>query len=117
MTTQREVVDAFANGDTEPRRASNLRIRQSESGTRAYLVGGGNAVYAKREPINRVVAYTDWRNAPYQDRRETDLTSIGLRRQARRIFSMLPMDIEYEERDSHDEEKITPLADDIEALQ
>lgn len=117
MTTQREVVNAFVNGDEEPRRASNLKIVSPDDDSRAFLVGAGNAVYAKREPINRIIAYTDWRSANYRVRRETNMTSHGLRRQVRRIMTMLPPNVIREERESRDEDKITPLADDVEALQ
>jgi len=117
MTTQREVVDAFVDGDTEPRRASNLKIAAPSDDSRMYLIGGGDAVYAKREPINRLVVYRGWRHAPWRKADATRMTSRGLRRQARRILRMLPNDAEVVERESRDEDRITPLTSEVDALQ
>lgn len=116
MTTQAEVVTAFANFEDEPRRASNLAIRTPRNDSRAFLVGGGNAVYAKREPINRIVQYPDWRRGAYSYSRETNLTSRGLQRQARKVLRILPSDTALEQREDIDEDRVQPLADNIDCL-
>lgn len=66
MTAQREVIDAFFNGENAPRVASNFQMEVSPDETRAYLVSlrGPAYVLAKREPIQQ---FTVWNGNLFMD--------------------------------------------------
>jgi len=85
MTTQREVIEAFASFEESPRRASNFRlVKSDEVAQRAYLVGGRHAVYAKREPLSRIIVYPQWYR-DYYYRPNLAITTQAMQNQARRV--------------------------------
>lgn len=67
MVSQEEVIRAFKNFENEPRRASNFRMEVMDDGYTAYLIGGGDAVYAKREPLSNITVYDQHFRWPVND--------------------------------------------------
>jgi hypothetical protein len=123
MTTQDEVIEAFASFEERPRRASNFRLVESdEVAQRAYLVGGRYAVYAKREPLSRIITYPEWRR-DYGWHTGLLLTNSAMRRQAmlvkRRLLGSVYNDSWNEEHDDTIEmieSENTPTVDNFDDL-
>lgn len=123
MTTQAEVVDTFASFEERPHRASNFRLVESdEVAQRAYLVGGCHAVYAKREPLSRVIVYPEWRR-DYGWHTGLMVNNSAMRRQAmlvkRRLLGSVyndPWNEEHDDTIEMIESENTPTVDDFDDL-
>lgn len=63
MTSQREVAEAFVNGENSPKKASNFEMKVLDDGHTAYLIGGDAIVFAERLPIRDFTFYDQmmWR--------------------------------------------------------
>lgn len=125
MTTQQEVIDAFVNFETSPRCASNFKMVTVGGGLKAFLVGGNEAVYAARRPINQIQLYRDWRTP--RTLINYNLTRNGVRRQAYRVCRNIDPDsyrcavpddvtVEIIQRDGLPDDRIRPSTDDFDAL-
>lgn len=126
MTTQEEVVNAFANFETSPRRASNFKmVTVGNGGLRAFLVGGDHAVYAERRPINQITVYPDWTHVRYYN--DSSITGYGIRNQCRIVSeridrqsrrSVVPQHINVtrDGREGIGEDRVRPTVDDFEEL-
>lgn len=57
MTSQREVAEAFVNGENSPKKASNFEMKVLDDGHTAYLIGGEAVVFAERLPIRDFTFY------------------------------------------------------------
>lgn len=58
MTAQREVIEAFLNGENAPATASNFHMEIAPDGYSAYLVGDKRLVFGERQPLSRFEIYT-----------------------------------------------------------
>lgn len=96
MTSQREVINAFFDGENEPHRASNFHMDVAPDGYTAYLVGDNRAVYGKREPMRQFEVHGG--TIPFgfgmPTTRESEfyhITRTAINSQARRVRRLTPV--------------------------